>query len=413
MVQAARDGIELLAPLLTDESPAALLYDLEALRRRFSELAQAFVGALNTVAVKACPLPSLLAIALESGLGLEVASEGEVALAVHLGADPARVVFDSPAKTQREIAQSLRLGHRLNVDNWQELERVAQWMESGAFSRSASTSIGLRVNPEVYGAQIEATFTGGPGSKFGVSLESDRGAILAAFAEYPWLDGLHVHTGSQGVPLSVLVEGVRRAFALAGEIAERGRAPKVIDIGGGLPARYRPTDAPPTFADYAAALRAQVPEFASGRFQLLTEFGRALFAGSAVAVSRVEYTRPGPTAVVHFGADLFLRAVYRPDDWFHALDVRDRDGVRKRGPLSPWSVAGPLCFSGDFIARDRRLPPIVPGDLVVVHDVGAYTLAMWSRYNSRPMPAVYGLEHGVLRPLKPRETVDEVVRFWR
>ena len=133
--------------------------------------------------------------------------------------------------------------------------------------------------------------------------------------------------------------------------------------------------------------------------------------------SRVEYTKIAggrSIAVIHAGADLFVRAAYAPQHWHHRVSVFDAGGSPKGGALSPWDVAGPLCFSGDLVARERLLPPIEPGDIVVVHDAGAYTLSMWSRYNSRRAPAVHGFEGETprLRLLKRAETEDEVRRFW-
>ena len=395
---------------ITDESPSVLLVDLDQLRERVTALRAAFPDALHTVAVKALPLPRLLAVPLSMGLGLEVASPGEMALARHLDVPPDRVVFDSPAKTQREIDDALRFGCRLHVDNLQELDRVA------ASSVRPRRHVGVRLNPGLEGARIPETFIGGPKSKFGVDLDRHRDALLRHFAENDWLDGVHVHVGSQGCALELLVAGVARVAAFVEELAERGVPPRTVDIGGGLPVTYGAGDAAATFEEYAAALRAAAPSLFVGDHQLVTEFGRSLLAPCGWAATRVEYTRPGlteRTAVVHLGADMFVRVVYRPDQWQHAIEVHDPSGHRKRGMEAPWSIAGPLCFSADYLAVARPLPPIEPGDVIVVRDAGAYTLGMWSKYNSRLAPPVLGYDaDGTLRVLKPAETVDDLLRFW-
>jgi diaminopimelate decarboxylase len=398
------------AGLLDEESPAALFYDLDAFRDQLRSLTGAFPGALHALAVKACPLPALLRTAIDAGFGLEVASEGELAIAERLAAPASRVVFDSPAKTRREIAAALSAGHRLNLNSLEELARVAEVMERPSPPRPAS--IGLRVNPEIEGARIEATFTAGRGSKFGVPLDADRGAIREAFAEHPWLDGLHVHAGSQGVPLDRLIDAIARVVELAGELTARGATIRVLDIGGGLPVRYRPSDRAPDFAAYAGALEQRVPGLFAGPWRIITEFGRAVFARCGFAASRVEYTQRGGVAVIHLGADLFVRPAYRPDDWHHEIEVFGPTGQPKVGPITAWSIAGPLCFSGDFLARGRPLPPIEEGDILAVRDAGAYTLSMWSRYNSRLAPAVYGFDQGGFQLLKPREAVEDLLRFW-
>jgi diaminopimelate decarboxylase len=398
------------AGLLGDDAPTALFYDLDAFRGRLSALSRAMPQALHAVAVKACPLPALLRVAVAEGFGLEVASEGELALAHHLGTPPDRVVFDSPAKTRPEIALALSRGVRLNIDNLQELGRVAEAMASDPAPRPAS--VGLRVNPEVQGARIAGSFTAGRGSKFGIPMGAHRQAILDAFAAYPWLDGLHVHVGSQGVPLSLLIEGVGRVVDLARELSDRGKPLRAFDIGGGLPVRYRPEDTAPDFAEYADRLRQGLPDLFAGPWKLITEFGRATFAACGFAASRVEYTRPDGIAVIHLGADAFVRTALRPEEWFHEVEVFDPEGRPKSGPLTEWSIAGPLCFSGDFVARQRLLPPIEPGDVIAIRDTGAYTLSMWSRYNSRLAPAVYGFDAGALRLLKARETTADILHFW-
>jgi diaminopimelate decarboxylase len=150
--------------------------------------------------------------------------------------------------------------------------------------------------------------------------------------------------------------------------------------------------------------------------QLITEFGRAIHANCGLAVSRVEYVKPAQRlAVIHLGADFLLRPVYRPEDWKHEFFVLDANGLPKSGAASPVTIAGPLCFSGDVVARDIPLPPIEPGDWIVIRDVGAYTLSMWSRHCSRGIPAVIGYDpqsSGSLRVLRHAETPADVVRFW-
>jgi diaminopimelate decarboxylase len=136
-------------------------------------------------------------------------------------------------------------------------------------------------------------------------------------------------------------------------------------------------------------------------------------------VSRVEYVKPGRRgdrlAVIHLGADFLLRPVYRPEDWKHEFLVLDANGLPKSGAASPVTIAGPWCFYGDLIARDIPMPPIEAGDWVVIRDVGAYTLSMWSRHCSRVIPAVIGYDpqaSGSPRILRRAETMADVVRFW-
>jgi diaminopimelate decarboxylase len=317
-------------------------------------------------------------------------------------------VFDSPAKTTGELADAMRRGIRINADNFAELDRIA-----ALHADIPTTSpIGLRINPELAEPALATTSVGHRGSRFGVPL-SERAQIRAAFARHAFLRGLHLHIGSQGVTIPELVEGVARVWDLRRELCSGRHVPiDMFDIGGGLPAVYR-DDAPRlTPAAYAAALRAAVPDLFGPDVRLVTEFGRTILADCGVAVSRVEVTKPGPVAVLHVGADLFVRRVYRPHEWHHDFVVLDPAGHLKTGPAVPTTLAGPLCFGGDILARDLPLPAIEPGDHVLVRDTGAYTLSMWSRYCSRAIPLVLGLDGDAVTVLRPRDSLDDVIAFW-
>lgn len=397
-----------------DEDTAILIHDLDALEAGLTELRAAFAPqTLTAVAVKANPLPPLLEFLAARGAGAEVASLPELQLALEAGVPPERIVFDSPAKTREELALALELGVHVNADNLDELDRLADLA-----ARTGRTPVaGLRINPQVGLGGIAATSVAGTYSKFGVPLARRRD-ILAAFAAHPWLSGLHVHVGSQGCPLDLLVAGTAAVADLAEAIDRELGAGRVrlFDLGGGLPAVYRDADRPPTAREYVAALSARCPKLFSGVRRLVTEFGRVLHAPCAVAVSRVEYVKRQPghrTAILHLGADAFLRECYNPKNWPHRAVALDRTGREKTGKTAVWHLAGPLCFSGDFPVRRVRLPELAPGDLVVIRDAGAYAMGMWSRYNSRQMPRVIGRHRGGFTVLREREDVSEVLRFWK
>jgi len=404
---------------LFDAPPhAAVIYDLDCMKDRIGALHAAFPReTLHTLAIKACPLTKLLQRAVELGCGTEAASAVELEQALRVGAPPENIVFDSPVKTVAELRRALSAGVQINADNLQELERIAGLVASGP--APIPVSVGIRVNPEIASGDIEATSTAIPGSKFGVSLRKHSRDLVECFARYPWLNGLHVHVGSQGCDVSLLTAGVARTVEFAGEIERRCGSGRIstFDLGGGLPVAYRAGERAPSFADYADTLRRNVPSLFSRDWRLITEFGRAVWAAAGCVVSRVEYTKESSgrrIAVVHVGADLFLRAAYMPEKWYHELSVYDASGRAKESDPIEQDVAGPLCFSGDLIARGRRLPLIEPGDHVVVHDAGAYTLSMWSRYNSRLSPAVYGHsnDRNGLELLRRGERVFDLLGFW-
>jgi diaminopimelate decarboxylase len=394
---------------------AAIFYDFDGLDRRLGLLRSLFPpSTLHAVAVKANPLLAVARRLHTLGAGMEVASLAELKLAEAAGFPPERIVFDSPVKTADELAYALARGVRVNVDSLGELARVARIVND----RPSTGTIGVRINPQVGMGRIAMTSVAGHFSKFGIPLLEQGPQLKEAFLQYPWLSGVHVHVGSQGCPLELLVRGVSTVWAFAEDVRVSGGKVNTVDIGGGLPARYRTEDTPPDLAEYVAALRRVCPGLFESHVRLITEFGRALHSPGGWAVSRVEYvkhSRYGNVAMIHLGADMFLRKCYAPDLWHHDIVALDARGENKQGHGRRYAVAGPLCFSGDILERDIDLPELVEGDLLVIRDVGAYTFSMWSRYNSRQFPRVLGYENEgeQMEILREREDAENVVAFWQ
>ncbi|MFE6104657.1 diaminopimelate decarboxylase [Streptomyces laurentii] len=409
--------------LLSAEEPVTALLDTAGIRASAAALTSAFAAVtdapvLHAFAVKAAPLVPVLRLLYEAGLGAEVASPGELALARAAGVPPSRTVLDSPAKTHAELRQALGLGIAVNADNLQELARLDGLLPSAA----DAPPIGLRVNPQVGAGAIGAMSTATATSKFGVALRDDgaREAVVQAYLDRPWLTRLHTHTGSQGVPLPLMAEGVRAAHALAEEINDRAgrRQIDTLDIGGGLPVNFASDEDTPTYATYAGLLAATVPGLFDGRYALVTEFGRSLLAKHGTVLARVEYTKTSggrPIAVTHAGVQLAVRTVYAPDSWPLRILAYDAEGRPRAGePAVVQDVAGPACFAGDLLATGRALPPLRPGDVVAVPDTGAYYFAHHYAYNSLPRPAVYGFTRAaeggtVFSVVRRAQTLDEIV----
>lgn len=405
-----------------DVDTSSLFYCFDLTKERLQELKEAFpTGTLHAVAVKANPLGEVLKFISASGVGLEAATLPELHISLATGLPADHIVYDSPVKSRGDLEYAIAAGCHINADSLEELARIDEVLSD---LKESAASFGLRVNPQVGDGNIAATSVAGEYSKFGVPLSGRKSEILEAYSRYSWLTGIHIHIGSQGCAMQMLLDGARvlDAFVLEleGYLAENGQARKIskIDIGGGLPAHYDRTIEAPSMTEYSRLLVENAPNIFSGDRQIITEFGRHLHAASGFVVSRVEYVKyedTKNTLMTHVGADMFLRECYRPDDWFHEIIVLRPDGSLKQGEeMEIYNVAGPLCFAGDIIARDRLLPKVEPGDYIVVMDSGAYTVAMWSRYNSRQIPAVigYGLDEGKFKIIRARETLDEVLDFW-
>lgn len=387
---------------LSEEQPIAALLDVAGIRASAAALRAAFAAVtdapvLHAFAVKASPLVPVLALLRAEGIGAEVASPGELALARAAGVDVDHTVLDSPAKTPSELREALALGIAVNADNPQELARIDA-LVSSARSRSP---LGLRVNPQVGRGAIRALSTATPTSKFGVALR-DAGArdwVVRAYLDRPWLTRLHTHSGSQGMPLTLMAQGIRAVYELAEEInAAAGRQQvDTIDIGGGLPVNFTSDEETPTFAEYAGLLKEQVPGLLDGRYGLVTEFGRSLLATHGTVLARVEYTKTAGSraiAVTHAGVQVATRTVYDPISWPLRIAAYDSKGLPKAGADVPQDIAGPACFAGDLLAEARPLPLLEQGDVIAALDTGAYYFSNHYGYNSLPRPGVYGFGAG-------------------
>lgn len=386
--------------LLTEDAPVVALLDVAgvrasaaALHAAFADVAAPGTPVLHAFAVKASPLVPVLRLLDAEGIGAEVASPGELGLTRAAGIPPGRTVLDSPAKTPAELREALALGIAVNADNPQELTLLDGLVESAP----TGSPIGLRVNPQTGSGSIGALSTATSTSKFGVALrdEGARAWVVQAFLDRPWLTRLHTHSGSQGVPLALMAEGVRTVYELAEEINAAAGRQRVdtIDIGGGLPVNFSSDDETPTHAEYARLLKSTVPGLFDGRYGLVTEFGRSLLAKHGTVLARVEYAKSAggrPIAVTHAGVQIATRTVYDPRSWPLRIAAYDAEGRPKDGPDVAQDIAGPACFAGDVLATGRPLPLLERGDLVAALDTGAYYFANHYAYNSLARPGVYG-----------------------
>ncbi|MGP3638299.1 diaminopimelate decarboxylase [Streptomyces sp. 24-1644] len=413
--QAVADG------LLGEQQPVAGFIDTDGVRESVAALWDAFPtmpGTLHTFAAKASSLVPVLRLLADCGMGCEVASPGELRLALDAGFAPADIVLDSPAKTREEIRLALALGVAVNADSFDELRRIDELRTPDSVS-----VLGLRVNPQVGSGSIGAMSTATATSKFGVALrdEGAREAVVRAFTARPWLTRLHAHVGSQGCPLELIARGIAETYELAEEINGALGTQQItsIDIGGGLPVNFADDTVRPSYAAYVAALREAVPGLFDGRYALVTEFGRSLLAKNGFIGALVEYTKDAGgrrIALTHAGAQTATRTVFMPDAWPLRVGAFDAQGRPRTGPLVVQDIAGPCCFAGDVVAHGRELPELREGDFVVLYDTGAYYFSTPWAYNSLPRPAVYGFRRGAdgegvrFAPVRDAQSLDSIAR---
>ena len=334
-----------------------------------------------------------------------------------------KVVYDSPVKTPPEIREAIKLGLHMNLDNEKEIKIVKEHI--GSHSLTELPVIGLRINPVVGGGNIAAMSTATKQSKFGLPLTEDtRERLVQIYADNPWMTGIHIHVGSQGVPMARFVSGTRVLLDFIKDIEGRcGDQIKTVDIGGGLSTSYTQPGEPDefTFQKYRDFLTREVPELFTGKYRVVTEFGRSLCLKAGTSLTRIEFVKDwaeesNPILLTHLGTNQFPRETYVPQVWRHRFSLYTSQGQTKEGDLVMVDVAGPLCFQGDYQARDVELPRPEEGDILAIHDTGAYTMSMYCKFNSIRASPVYGYwrEGGQVKFVcyKTRETVEECLQFW-
>jgi diaminopimelate decarboxylase len=362
----------------------------QALTRRYPKVSILF-------AAKANGNLSVIRALARLGAGADVFSSGELHLALEAGIPAEKLLFNGSSKTPPDLKLAVETGVKVSVDSLDELHQL----DAAAKTAGKPAKIAFRVNPALEVPTHPKIATGLATSKFGIPHKE----IPAAYKEAMACDniqpvGIHCHIGSQILDVEPFARAAEVMVHLAKELTDMGVRLEFIDLGGGLGIPYRhDTDPAPTPEDYAAKV---VPVFKAGveacgiTPELWVEPGRSLVADSTILLTRVNSTKSAHKkfANVDAGFNLLIRpAMYDKAD----------------APLTTeYTVTGPICETGDILAPDRKLPPVVAGDIIAVLDTGAYGFAMSSQYNCRPRcPEV--LIHGTQVSLMRREeTVGDI-----
>jgi diaminopimelate decarboxylase len=365
--------------------------DLRARARAFrTALADAHPGPGEVVfASKAFPCTAVLGLFAEEGLGVDVASGGELALALRAGFDPARVVLHGNAKSEAELRAAVEAGVGLIVLDGADPERLERLVPEGRRQRCL-----VRVIPGVEADTHEHIMTGHDASKFGYPP-----SVAAEVADHPWerleIAGLHFHLGSQifdGSPF----------HAAIGALAQLGGDFPTYDLGGGMAVGYTRHDRPPEPAEWVGAIVAIAHRLLGEDKELLLEPGRALVAGAGVTLYSVESVKQRFVAVDGGMSDnlrpMLYGAVYEADI---ASRMGEGDGV--------YTVVGKHCESTDVVVHAAALRDPQPGDVLVTPVTGAYGHAMANNYNGVPRPPVIFCRDGDARVVVRRETVDDLI----
>ncbi len=376
------------------------VYSKAALEAAFGAWQQALAGrrALVCYAVKANSNLGILSVFARIGAGFDIVSGGELARVLAAGGQADKVVFSGVGKTRAEMRQALEAGIRcFNVESAAELEHLNA--VAGELGKQAQ--IALRVNPDVDPKTHPYISTGLKGNKFGVAF-ADALALYRRAAALPNLriSGVACHIGSQLLDPAPMAEAAQKLRDLVDRLAAEGIVLAHIDLGGGLGIRYR-DETPPAVADYLAPLLAV---FEGRSEELCFEPGRSLVGNAGLLLTRIEYLKPGETknfAIVDAAMnDLARPALY--DAWHEVVEVNPHAGAAVE-----YDIVGPICESGDFLARARTLA-VTEGDLLAILSAGAYGMTMSSNYNTRPRAAEVIVDGDQAHAVRQRETVAEL-----
>ena len=345
-------------------------------------------------ATKAFAATAVLRVFAEEGLGCDVASGGELALALRAGVPPEQIHLHGNAKSEGELREALDAGiGDVVVDNVDDIDKLERVVGSGR-----TQSVQLRVTPDVAGDTHAAISTGQADSKFGFGLDDAREAIARLRgSDRLELTGLHAHIGSQLLALEPFRLAVAAMATLPGPFS-------VVNLGGGLGVAYHRGEVPPSVDEYAAAKVGAVHEHFGRDIRIMDELGRALVANSTVTVYRVESVKHNVSTWV--GVDGGMSDNLRP----MLYGARYEAEIASRfGGGTHCHLVGKHCESGDVIVRDANLNEPRPGDLVVTPATGGYGHSMANNYNGQPRPPVIFCKDGDARAVVRRETYDDLL----
>jgi diaminopimelate decarboxylase len=378
-------------------------YSSTTLVNHFRAFDRAFGGVPHLVcfAVKANPAAAVLRTLGREGAGADIVSGGELYRALRAGIDPKKIVYAGVGKRRDEIEYALKMDILMfNVESVEELQAI----DRAAGSMRTRARIALRVNPDIDPKTHPYISTGLKENKFGIGIDSALEHYRSA-RSMPNIDivGIHQHIGSQITEIQPFVDALTRVTAFVGDLRHAGIDIRYINIGGGLGITYR-DETPPLPADVARAVR---PILAQCGCTIVMEPGRAIVGNAGVLVTSVLYRKESGKKFVI--VDAGMNDLIRPSLYEAYHDIRPV--ARQEQPVNAVvDVVGPICESGDFLAKDREVPEVKQGDLLAVMGAGAYGFSMSSNYNSRPRIAEVMVRGDDFFVVRERETYNDLVK---
>lgn len=380
-------------------------YSIDAFVDRYKELYKAFrsLKPLICFSVKSNSNLSVMKSLVDAGAGLDIVSGGELFRAKKVGADPKKIVFASVGKHEGEIAEAISAGILMfNVETEPELEVINRV----ASQKNIIQSVTLRINPDVKPKTHKYITTGSKENKFGMSFETAFRIFTESY-RYPHLRfiGIHLHIGSQIMEAAPFIKAINRAADFVGRLRKSDIPIEYLNIGGGLGITYS-DEKPQTAQQFAKKVKPLIEKL---NLKLILEPGRYISGNSGVLVTKILYwkqTNAKTFAIVDAGMNDLLRpSIYGA---YHEIIPMNKPSARV--PKIPVDVVGPICESGDFLGKDRQLPRMKEGDLLVVKSAGAYGFTMSGNYNSRPRACEIVIRKSKYEVAKRRETYNDLIR---
>jgi diaminopimelate decarboxylase len=393
-----------LADIAKAAGTPAYVYSSQIILDNYRAYDESFRDLEHTIcyAVKANSSLGVLGLLARAGSGFDIVSSGELFRVLQAGGDPAKVVFSGVGKTAAEVEYALCKGiHSFNCESEAELSLI----DALAGRLGAKAEFSVRVNPDVDAATHPYIATGLRDHKFGVDIADaegvyDRVRSLGNLAAA----GVSCHIGSQLLDTGPVMEAVDKVLALIERLRAAGHAIRHVDLGGGLGVAYKSADATPEIRAFIGNLRDKV----KGRgLAVMVEPGRSIVGAAGVLLTRLLYIKRTPQKqflIVDAAMnDLIRPALYQSHHEIVPLRKSDRPAILA-------DIVGPVCESGDFLARNREVPGAAPGDLMAVCTAGAYGFVQASNYNSRPRPPEILVSGNEWRAIRARETFEDLVR---
>ncbi|HQA04105.1 MAG TPA: diaminopimelate decarboxylase [Thermodesulfovibrio thiophilus] len=379
------------------------IYSYATLIRHIRAYEEAFCEVPHIIcyAVKANSNLAILSLCAELGIGADIVSGGELFRALKAGIKPFRIVFAGVGKTEQEIEYALKNNILMfNVESEAELYKINEV----AKKLKKHACVALRVNPDIDPKTHKYIATGLRTSKFGIPIEKALEYYkLAKSLKNIKIIGIHKHIGSQITDTSAYVEALSKILSLYDKLAKYDVDIEYIDIGGGLGITYKDEE-PPLPKDLANAL---IPLIKSKKGKIIVEPGRSIVGNAGILVTKVLYTKE--TGSKNFIiVDAGMNDLIRPSLYGSYHEILPVTPDKRQKIVA--DIVGPICESGDFLAKDREIEKITPGEYLAVMSAGAYGFSMSSNYNSRPRAAevlVKGENYALIRK---RETYKDLIK---